>query len=220
MNLLPPFVWQRLRARFEAEKRRERVFRAAGVPAVTLESKHFRRLTMLATREEMLLHMPRNAVAAELGVAAGEFSRAILAVSVPRRLHLIDAWEDTRFHDGLASVQTKFASEIASGVVRVHRGLSTAVLPTFETGYFDWIYIDTDHSYETTRDELSIARTKVRPGGIIAGHDFTMGNWIDGIRYGVIDAVREFCVAHDWEMLYLTMESNGYHSFALAEIRD
>src|SRR5205814_719786 len=138
----------------------------------------------------------------------------------PRKLHLIDAWADARFHVGLMSaVQQAFEAEIRAGSVEIHRGLSTEVLPTFEAAYFDWVYIDTDHSYETTRAELALARTKVKAVGIIAGHDFTMGNWIDGIRYGVIEAVREFCLEHTWEIRYLTAQADGYDSFALREIR-
>ncbi|MEX0773138.1 MAG: class I SAM-dependent methyltransferase, partial [Balneolales bacterium] len=81
--------------------------------------------------------------------------------------------------------------------------------------YFDWIYIDTDHSYETTRDELRLYASKVKQGGIIAGHDYVKGNWITTYRYGVIEAVHEFCVNNDWELIYLTAEPIENQSFAI-----
>lgn len=82
----------------------------------------------------------------------------------------------------------------------------------------DWIYIDTDHSYETTRDELRLYASKVKDGGIIAGHDYVKGNWITTYRYGVIEAVHEFCVGNDWELIYLTAEPLESQSFAIRKV--
>jgi len=64
----------------------------------------------------------------------------------------------------------------------------------------------------------SIAFTPIKSGGIIAGHDYTIGNWVDGYRYGVIEAVNEFCVNDDWEMIFLTAETDQYRSFAIRKI--
>lgn len=96
--------------------------------------------------------------------------------------------------------------------------MSTEAAQDFEDGYFDWIYIDTDHSYETTRDELELYAPKMKPGGIIAGHDYKIGNWISMYRYGVIEAVHEFCVKHNWELIYLTVEPSESQSFANRKI--
>lgn len=43
-------------------------------------------------REWLLEMMPRNAVCAEVGVLWGVFSRAILKITKPKALHLIDPW--------------------------------------------------------------------------------------------------------------------------------
>jgi hypothetical protein len=37
-------------------------------------------------------------------------------------------------------------------------------------------------------------------------------------RYGVIEAVHEFCVREGWEILYLTMDGRTASSFALRKI--
>ena len=43
---------------------------------------------------DFLLHaMPKNSICAEIGVHEGEFSRRILDIVNPRRLHLIDPWK-------------------------------------------------------------------------------------------------------------------------------
>ena len=44
------------------------------------------------TRENFLRFLPKNAVVAEIGVATGDFSAQILALSKPKRFHLIDPW--------------------------------------------------------------------------------------------------------------------------------
>ena len=58
----------------------------------------------------------------------------------------------------------------------------------------------------------------MKKGGIIAGHDYIIGNWNDGHRYGVIEAVREFCLKYHWEMIYLTHELDDHPSFAIREM--
>ena len=104
------------------------------------------------------------------------------------------------------------------GSVEINLGLSTAVVTDFPNGYFDWIYIDTDHGYTVTHEELEAYREKIKPGGIIAGHDYIIGNWDGVVRYGVIEAVHEFCVKYDWEIIYLTAELNNNPSFAIRKI--
>jgi predicted O-methyltransferase YrrM len=113
----------------------------------------------------------------------------------------------------------KFAQQLAMGTVQLHRGLSTEKVSDFPDNYFDWIYIDTNHRYETTYEELMAYAPKMKPGGIIAGHDFINGNWVTSLRYGVREAVHEFCVKEGWEFRYLTMEIGDHPSFGISKIR-
>jgi len=54
----------------------------------------------------------------------------------------------------------------------------------WENGFFDFVYIDADHSYKACMDDLKAWFPKVRKGGIIAGHDYGCG--------GVHQALLEF----------------------------
>jgi hypothetical protein len=101
----------------------------------------------------------------------------------------------------------------------MHRKLSTDAAGDFQDDYFDWIYIDTDHSHKTTLEELLKYASKVKKDGIIAGHDYSMGNWVRSYRYGVIEAVHEFCVVYGWELVYLTLEPIEKQSFAIRRIQ-
>ena len=189
------------------------------VPKYQLQEKHFAQLTAVANREALLKLLPKNGVVAELGVNKGEFSAKILALSHPAILHLVDMWGPIGKQQKLQKqVEWQFASEINVQKVVLHVGSSTAMAAQFADHYFDWIYIDTDHSYITTKAELEKYAPKMKPNGIISGHDFTIGNWNGSVKYGVIEAVYEFCVLYNWEIIYLTMEQNEHPSFAIRRL--
>ena len=190
----------------------------AAWPTTVLDERHTSSCRVLPTRMQLLEHLPQDGVVAEVGVAFGGFTTKILERNKPRKLHLVDAWAADRFRDGLAQLRERFSAEIENGIVEINQGLSTERLAEFPDGYFDWIYIDTDHSYPTTRDELRLAARKVRRGGYIAGHDFTSGNPVRAVPYGVIEACHEFCSEEGWRYAFLTLEPSGHFSFALLEL--
>jgi hypothetical protein len=160
---------------------------------------------------KVLRLMPKGSVCAEIGVWKGDFSRKLLNRVQPQTLHLIDPWEfiDDGGYERAAyggkvakgqedmdklfeNVQERFASEIAGGVVRIHRATSADAGPSFPDDYFDWVYIDANHSYEFVREDLRVYHTKVKPGGYLAGDDYgTKGWWGTGVK----DAVDEFVAA-------------------------
>ena len=182
-----------------------------GVEHVYLDVRHL-------DYEKFLEHFPKGGSVAEMGVASGDFSAMILATCKPQVLHLVDFWGSDRYASGRTRVEDWFKEEIKAGKVVINLGLSTEVLPRFPEHFFDWIYIDTDHGYEVTAAELELARTKVKQGGTIAGHDYVTGNWDGGVRYGVVEAVHEFCVKYNWELILLTHETDRHLSFAIREI--
>jgi predicted O-methyltransferase YrrM len=192
--------------------------RQAHPPQRELSAKHLVHAQLLPDRYHMLSYFPKHAVVLELGVNDGDFSGHIMRRITPHRLHLVDTWSTERYRENKSTVLHTFREHIHTGQVVVHTGYSTSVASHFPDSYFDVIYIDTSHDYDTTKTELTSYLPKMKPGGIIAGHDFTQGNWDTGLRYGVREAVREFCVIHDWEFIFLTMESNDYPSFAIRKI--
>ena len=189
------------------------------LPNIELETKHIKDLKILTNKPALLEVLPKNGIAAEIGVSRGDYSEKILSVTQPQKLHLIDAWIHEGYRGRDQFVKDRFKNEIQLGQVSINQGFSTQELEKFDDGYFDWVYIDSDHTYETTAKELEISRRKVKSGGIIAGHDYAKGAWVQGFRYGVVEAVSEFCSKYNWRMIYLTLENHGNHSYALQEIR-
>src|SRR5579863_9495292 len=62
-------------------------------------------MLLCAINRNQLLHfLPKGGEGAEIGVAKGEFSEALLGTVQPRKLHLIDPWEhqerEDYAHDG------------------------------------------------------------------------------------------------------------------------
>lgn len=189
------------------------------VPKYNLEDKHLKNLKGIINRQELLKILPKNGIVAEIGVDEGGFTKEILKFNSPNKLHLIDVWNTDRYHQGKREqVENTFKNEIEQEKVVLNLGFSTEVVHDFPNGYFDWVYIDTTHCYKNTLKELEMYSEKIRHGGFLVGHDFIVGNWKGLVKYGVIEAVYEFCNKNNWELIYLTFENREHHSFAIKKI--
>lgn len=181
------------------------------------------------TRDDLMWLLPKGGEVAEIGVAKGEFSKVILTHAAPRKLHLIDPWEHQdrpdyqtdgnnaddaeqkrRYH----GVLTLFAAEITSKQVEVHKAYSQDVAADFAPGQFDWIYIDGLHSYDGVSSDLRHYKDKVKPEGLIIGHDYTNHAPAREMNFGVIEAVNDFAKAEGFQMVALTHEN--FPTFILA----
>ena len=74
--------------------------------------------------------------------------------------------------DLFRGVAERFAAEVTSGQVAIHRLPSADAARGFTDRFFDWVYIDGDHFYEAVKLDLESWERAVKPGGIIAGDDY------------------------------------------------
>ena len=184
-----------------------------------LKRKHYENIKYLFDRRDLLTLLPKFSNCAEIGVAEGEFSKEIMEIVNPEKLHLIDMWCGDYYSEQMMQLVMKSLYVYRKeGSVEINRGNSVEILKSFDDGYFDWVYIDTNHGYEVTKHELEACKNKVKKDGIIAGHDFCFYSIFSGNKYGVIEAVFEFCENENWEIIYVT-EDIWYPSFALKRIR-
>ena len=190
-------------------------------------------MLLCALRRTQLLHfLPKGGEGAEIGVAKGEFSQSLLEILQPRRLHLIDPWEhqerEDYVHDGNnadaaeqerrhQSVREKFATEIGAGRVVVHRAYSQDVASQFEDGQLDWVYIDGLHSYVGCRADLHNYMRKVKPTGLILGHDYTNHAVAQQMNFGVVEAVNEFVLDEEYAFVALTQEVFPTYLLAMSQ---
>jgi tRNA splicing ligase len=109
-------------------------------------------------RIELLKLMPANSICAEIGVCEGEYSQHIVDIAQPSRLFLVDIWGhiSLSYHDhnmvDHSKHETRFQMVAKKFIdcpnVYLLRTLSTSLENIFPEKFFDWIYIDADHSYE------------------------------------------------------------------------
>jgi hypothetical protein len=190
--------------------------KASTLPKVEFTDELLNNTRVLAKRNALLKKLPKNGVVAELGVDEGLFSKEIIDICNPKKLFLVDTWSSARFSiEKKQNVERKFKAEIESSQIEVIQNNSISASKNFAPHSFDWIYIDTDHSFETTLSELKAYAPKIKINGYMAGHDFTPGSFHDVVRFGVIEAVKTFCVQNNWELSYLTLDANNYQSFAI-----
>lgn len=181
--------------------------------ALLLSSNHVKNCRVLENREKLLYHLPKNAVCAEIGIETAKTSERILKVTEPSKLHLIEveaSW--------IENARQKFQDEIKQGRVVIHHGPSFDVLATFEDNYFDWIYIDGDHRYEGVKKDLEVARRKTKENGLIWLHDYIFYDHISHEKYGVVEAVNEMCVNHNYEIVFFTFHQQMFSSVVLKKM--
>jgi hypothetical protein len=181
-------------------------------PAPKLRSKHLQNCRVVLDRIELLKsYLPKGGIVAELGTDLGKFAEMILNISSPTELHIIDITL-AKFRRHL------FAPAIDQGTVRLHEADSVETLGSFSDGYFDWIYIDADHSYEGVRRDIAEAKKKVKRDGLLVFNDYTFWSHREFMCYGVVQAVNEFALAEDWELLYLALEPEMYCDVVLRKL--
>ena len=199
---------------------RDKSLKNNGMPSAELNRINVKNCKVVATREQLLENLPKHSICAEIGVNKGSFSSKILDYCSPKKLYLIDFWGNERYNKKVENhVRSIFKNEINNDLISINKGFSTEVLKSFSDNYFDWVYLDTSHTYETTIAELNILDKKIKEDGIIAGHDYVTRSRTDGMKYGVIEAVHQFCTEKNYEFLFITMEWHGHNSFAIKRLK-
>ena len=157
--------------------------------APRLDWKHVRNCRLVPDRVDLLKTcLPTHGVVAELGTDHGDFAQMILKCSSPRELHIIDITLAGFRRDA-------FASAIDQGTVQLHESDSVEAMRRFPDGYFDWIYIDANHSYDGVKRDIDEAKKKVKGDGLLVFNDYIFWSHREFMPYGVVQSVNEFCLA-------------------------
>ncbi len=172
-------------------------------PSVPLPQELLEGCELCASRYVMLDRLPKGGVVAELGTNRGNFANEILKRTSPKELHLVDI-SFSRFNKALLS-DTR---------VVCHHGLTHEVMSRFADHYFDWIYVDADHSYNGAMRDAKASAPKLRPGGLLVFNDFAHVDPELG-RYGVHRAVVDFILENKWMMRYFAMQTAALYDVAL-----
>ena len=134
---------------------------------------------------------------AEIGVDMGNTSYCLRKAFPHIDMYLIDAWSLAGFPKGYSKpelVLYKNAFEEREALTRkkhqhpntqIIKGLSLDVAKSFPNGFFDVVFIDASHDYESAKKDIIAWLPKVRKGGVLCGHDYSLA------QFGVIQAVNE-----------------------------
>jgi len=186
-----------------------------------------------ARRHDLLAVLPGGGTVAEIGVAEGEFSEAILETAKPARLHLIDPWQHQKREDyqrdaenvvqptqddRYARILAGHAEAIAEGRIVVHRAFSGDVANDFADGYFDWVFIDGLHTFDGCLSDLRGYAPKVKDDGFIVGHDYANHPKAKHDDFGVVEAVNQFLAETGYAFVALTHEE--FPTYVIAKAPD
>lgn len=173
-------------------------------------------------------------VGAELGVQAGLYSFELLSHWPScTKLYLVDVWRKQKnYQDGANVGQQKQNLLYQQTVQRVSqykhkvellRMLTSEAAKVIPDGSLDFVYIDARHDYCGVMSDLIDYYPKVKPGGVLAGHDFynvaevkrldasqdwgLCGDGVTRNEGAVKGAVTEFCKAKNiTQQIYVTKE--------------
>ena len=124
----------------------------------------------------------KEMIAAEIGVYEGINAKYMLLTRTNLKLYLIDAWDNVTVYTG-GPVQSKEFGQLAkSAAVFNLCGYDTIFtdknsidsVDDFADEFFDYVYIDGDHTYEAALQDMRLWYPKVKTGGVLGGHDVVM----------------------------------------------
>lgn len=145
-------------------------------------------------------------VGVEVGVDEGLFSEYLLAHWQCRKLISVDPWLEIppeEYTDTCNTSQLSMEEKYENTKRRlapfgerseIRRETSVDAAGHLTAGSLDFVYLDARHSCEGVAEDLQVWMPLVRAGGLMAGHDYNDGVFVEGV-HGIRSAVDEFFAA-------------------------
>lgn len=178
----------------------------------------------LFDRDEMILFLKKsffndNINILEIGTHAGNYAEKIYQIFQKSSIYLLDTWDsnNTDFYYSSRPGLVEKAYEMTLNKfkdkknVNIIKSDSTIAHKQFEDNFFDWIYIDGDHSYDGVKNDLQNWFKKLKINGILSGHDWDVDlNNQEFQKFGVQQALKEFLKNFD-KSIELNLTNEIYH---------
>jgi predicted O-methyltransferase YrrM len=118
---------------------------------------------------------------AEVGTAEGRFAKAVCEANPGVKLHCIDPWEKYEGYNDFRETyyepaEEKARKQLAPFDVNIIKKYSLDGAKDFEDKSLDFVYIDANHDVRHVIEDIDTWMPKVRPGGMISGHDWSESN--------------------------------------------
>lgn len=160
----------------------------------------------------VLVNLFAGKTGAEVGTERGKYAEKIAAVA--EQLYVVDLWSN--YPGYREHVSDEEYNEILEDAhrrldkfgVRFIRDTSISASLIIEDESLDFVYLDANHEPHFVLEDLMVWYRKVKPGGIVAGHDYTGRH-----GKGVSKAVNMFCEGNKIEELVVWAgdKSASYH---------
>ncbi len=141
-------------------------------------------------------------VGAEIGVERGVYSEVLCKANPQAKLYSIDAWKAYKGYrehvtqEKIDQLHDSAVSRLEPYNCQLVKGFSVDVSKTFDDGSLDFVYIDGNHEYTHVVNDIASWDRKVRPGGIVAGHDYILRK-TNGYLMHVPYAVQGFTASYN-----------------------
>jgi SAM-dependent methyltransferase len=134
---------------------------------------------------ELIVNMP-NVKGLEIGCDIGDTTEFLLKCNPNLNLTSVDPYLNYQDWNGRMLDDRQHALDRMSQRMSVFgdrfrfiRSTSDDAVSSFDDGEFDFIFVDGLHTYEQLTLDCANYYSKLKPGGIFAGHDFTA---IEGVN--------------------------------------
>jgi SAM-dependent methyltransferase len=112
---------------------------------------------------------------AELGAHSGKFTEQLLAAFPRLLMYAVDLWAVTPGyeHYEFRGIREQYRDRMRNYRPRVMTLESKTVdAAKLVPDGLDFVFIDADHSYEGVAADIDAWRSKLKPGGLLCGHDY------------------------------------------------
>lgn len=147
----------------------------------------------------------------EVGVKKGKFSEVLCQANSNLRLKCIDPWMGYDENNSLKLTQDQADKIYKEAQKRLKpfnaeliRKTSMEGVLDIEDNSLDFVFIDGEHTFDFIMQDVIAWNHKVRPGGIVSGHDYYRFR-----NAGVVPAVDAYTHAHDIREWWLTDEKTA-----------
>jgi hypothetical protein len=165
---------------------------------------------------ELLNHCPDGGTFVELGCFKGKSTSFIVTEIINQKrdvsFYAVDSFEgstnsndknEVEAYKGISDIEKDFIANTKHlyKYFFTYKELSHEAADNFNDGDVDVLFIDAGHSYEAVKKDIEAWLPKMKPNGIIAGHDYH--SW-DGVRKVVNEAFSEVNkIENDCWFIYL-----------------
>lgn len=131
----------------------------------------------------------------EIGTDHGKYAEQICQAIPDLKLICVDPYtpytEGTEVHDqaNVDQIYKEANDRLTKYNTKIMKITSMEAVKHIADNSLDFVFIDGNHSYSYVLEDVTEWTKKVKPGGIVAGHDYKIDPTND---YGVIEAIQKY----------------------------